>query len=109
MGRRSWYVACMLALACALSEESVLPDITISLRVMIDDISAFPLHFFCTSGTFDLLESVPTNQWSAYFAAWDADYDKGHIAAYWIVRPDGLFHSWDTKFWTKRADWQNNI
>nr|ACU13958.1 unknown [Glycine max] len=41
------------------------------------------------------------------FYAYDPTMEGGHQKIYWLVKPDGVFHSWDNNNWEKRKTWNN--
>lgn len=41
----------------------------------------------------------------APFSAYDSHYDQGHPNIYWMVKKDGLYHSWDNKSFVKKVGW----
>ncbi|GAU49394.1 hypothetical protein TSUD_366880 [Trifolium subterraneum] len=45
------------------------------------------------------------NDSSTLFTAYDPKYDQGHPFVYWMVKQDGLYHSWDNKNFVKKGVW----
>jgi hypothetical protein len=45
------------------------------------------------------------NNSSAMFTAYDPQYDQGHPFVYWVVKQDGIYHSWDNNNFVKKAVW----
>nr|KYP47065.1 hypothetical protein KK1_031295 [Cajanus cajan] len=44
----------------------------------------------------------------AIFYAYDPSSEGDHQRIYWLVNPEGVFHSWDNKSWEKRKSWNSN-
>ncbi|KAJ1380686.1 hypothetical protein SESBI_45827 [Sesbania bispinosa] len=43
----------------------------------------------------------------ATFIAWDPKHDVGAYVAWWLIRPDGIYKSYDKFTWDKRAIWKH--
>ncbi|KAF4367260.1 hypothetical protein G4B88_026767 [Cannabis sativa] len=46
--------------------------------------------------------------WASLYAAvnvFDPARDIGHTSVYWLVKPDGLYLSWDNSSWQQKAVW----
>ncbi|OMO87480.1 Plant self-incompatibility S1 [Corchorus capsularis] len=47
--------------------------------------------------------------WDRFFASFEAFQprkDGSHDQVFWLLKMDGLFHSWDNSTWVKAANWQ---
>lgn len=42
------------------------------------------------------------------FYGYDPNTDGTHQRIYWLVKEDGVFHSWNNKNWQKRKTWRND-
>lgn len=93
----------------------------ISLRVALPSMASL-VNINCNSGERFTMGPGQTHQWlavinmveschaqwghsEATFNAFDAQSDTDHVIIHWLVKPDGLYHSWDYFNWEKRASW----
>ncbi|CAJ1977748.1 unnamed protein product [Sphenostylis stenocarpa] len=42
------------------------------------------------------------------FLAYDPNTEGDHQKIYWMVKEDGIYHSWDNRSWQKRKGWTFN-
>lgn len=39
------------------------------------------------------------------FSAYIANYDAGYVTVFWLIKPEGIYHSWDNLYWEERGSW----
>ena len=44
----------------------------------------------------------------ASFFAYDPSAEGNHQKIYWLIKEDGIYHSWDNSSWEKRKSWTFN-
>lgn len=44
----------------------------------------------------------------ASFFAYDPSAEGNHQKIYWLIKEDGIYHSWDNSSWQKRKSWTFN-
>lgn len=100
------------------------PLAEINLQVALPSTAAEWVYFDCDEGGKIVTQPHQTHKWfvpnnkvefcrahwvsnnlKASFNAFDAQSDNNHVV-YWLVKKDGLFHSWDNASWEKKATWQ---
>jgi hypothetical protein len=113
----SHYVVLLIALILSLSLSC---NAGLSVVYIRTSVGVHMVHFDCgASGTFTgagkiivdyLADTVCLVTWKnlqGAFVARDAEYDVKKGIIYWLVKPDGFYHSWDNHSWEKRANWKN--
>lgn len=48
------------------------------------------------------------NGYCASFLAYDPRQEGGHQRIFWLMKEDGVYHSWDNSSWQKRVNWKFN-